>query len=207
MKDMNIEQTCYKILLSIGDSLDLRKMLGMSLATYMKELGCTMGAVLLAKQDEHEFGLQIAYAVPRSLNRQESFKTLMDELSHASQLQENLVTRVGDGRYHVMSLADMGLLVLYRQAEELPEALLEALRPLNHKLGTACKACLQNTALENSSQRFMEMANMLPGLIVELDKEHHITFYNRRTHELFRQIDSDEFHPDHVEDFFPSRRN
>ncbi|WP_319757780.1 SpoIIE family protein phosphatase [uncultured Sphaerochaeta sp.] len=203
MKDMNIEQICYKILLSIGDSLDLRKMLGMSLATYMKELGCTMGAVLLAKQDEQDFGLQIAYAVPRSLNRQESFKTLMDELSHASQLQDNLVTKVGDGRYYVMSLADMGLLVLYRQAEELPEALLDALRPLNHKLGTACKACLQNTALENSSQRFMEMANMLPGLIVELDKEHHITFYNRRTHELFRQIDSDEFHPDHVEDFFP----
>ncbi len=28
MKDMNIEQTCYKILLSIGgDSLDLRKCL------------------------------------------------------------------------------------------------------------------------------------------------------------------------------------
>lgn len=203
MTAQEIERICYQILLSIGDSLDLRKMLGMSLAAYMKGLGCTMGAILLAKQDGHEFGLQTAYAVPRSLERHDSFKTLMDELSHASQMQDILVTQVGDGRYYVLSMADMGLLVLYRQDTELPVELLEALRPLNHKLGTACKACLQNTELETSSQRFMEMANMLPGLIVELDRSHRLTFYNRRTHEMFRQIDSDEFHPERIEDFFP----
>ncbi len=204
MTALDIERICYQILLSIGDSLDLRKMLGMSLAAYMKELGCTMGAVLLAKQEGHEFGLQIAYAVPRSLERHDSFKALMEELSHANQMQDILVTRVGEGRYYVLSMADMGLLVLYRQADELPAELLAALRPLNHKLGTACQACLQNTELENSSRRFMEMANMLPGLIVELDRNHRLTFYNRRTHEMFRQIDSDEFHPERIEDFFPS---
>lgn len=203
MMAQDIERICYRILLSIGDSLDLRKMLGMSLATYLKELGCTMGAILLAKQDDHAFRLDIAYAVPRSLDRQPSFKTLMDELSHASQMQDILVTTVGEGRYYVLSLADMGLLVLYRQGDELSTDLLEALRPLNHKLGTACRACLQNTELENSSKRFMEMANMLPGLIVELDRQHNLTFYNRRTHEMFRQIDSDEFHPTTIEDFFP----
>ena len=202
-----IDQICYRILLSIGDSLDLRKMLGKSLAAYMKDLECTMGAILLARQENQDFDLDIAYAVPRSLDRQDSFKALMETLLHSSQMQDILISPVaeshGGGCYYVMSLADMGLLVLYRKSGELEAELTDALRPLNHKLGTACKACLQNTALESSSERFMEMANMLPGLIVELDINHRVTFYNRRTQELFRQIDSDEFHPDLLEDFFP----
>lgn len=207
MTNQAIEQLSYRILLSIGDSLDLRMMLGKSLATYLKELGCTMGAVLFGSYKEEQYQLELAYAIPRSIQRIASFASLLESLEHTIHMQDIHIFPVessqGGGTYLVMSIADIGLLVLYTQKPDVDRNLFEALRPLNHKLGTACKACLQNTELKKSSERFMEMANMLPGLILELDKDHHVTFFNRRTQELFQQIDSDEFNPDQIEDFFP----
>lgn len=209
MDFQEIERICYRILLSIGDSLELRKMVGKSLAAYMQDLECSMGAVLIANHNESgALDLRVSYAVPRSLERHDSFKKLMEELSHVSEMKDMLVIPVpqeaGGGTYYVMSMADIGLLVLHKNGDILDHHLLEALRPLNHKLGTACEACLQNTALQTSSLRFMEMANMLPGLIFELNQDYKITFFNRRTQEIFKQIDSDGFHPDSIDDFFPA---
>ncbi|MBI9093396.1 MAG: SpoIIE family protein phosphatase [Sphaerochaeta sp.] len=207
MNRQSIDQICYKILLPIGESLDLKKMLGRSLALYIGELDCSMGAVLLVDGKEaSSFSLSNAFSIPRNIEKQPSFIALRQELLHHD-FSDDIIThpiRGKKGIFYVMSISDIGLLVLFKSEGEIDANLLEALRPINHKLGTACKACRQNTELQKSSKQFMEMANMLPGLIIELDNEYKVTFFNKRTQEIFKQIDSDEFHPQSIFDFFPS---
>ncbi len=207
MNRQEIDRICYRILLSIGDSLDVRKMLGKSVALYMSELACRMGAVLLAdSKDSQTFNLTLTYAIPRNIEQQASFQTLRQELPHID-FSDDIVTRyiAGDaGTYYIMSVSDIGMLVLYKPSGGIDPELLEALRPINLKLGTAIKACIQNTEFQRSSSQFMEMANMLPGLIIELDQDYRVTFFNRRTQEIFKQIDSHEFRPKLIFDFFPS---
>jgi PAS domain S-box-containing protein len=206
---MEIDGISYRILLSIGDSLDLRRMLGKSLAVYMQELSCTKGAVIFVdkKKESQASPLTIAYSIPRNIEKISSFNELMQNLLHYSIFDDIITLSIpGDsGTYHLMSLSSVGLLVLYTPSSQpLEKNLLDALSPLNHKLGTACEACLQNTELQKSSQQFMEMANMLPGLIIELDKDYTVTFFNQRTQEIFKQIDSDAFRPNNIFDFFPT---
>ncbi len=205
MNRQTIDQICYKILLSIGESLDLKKMLGKSLATYIGELKCSMGTVLLVDETDSSFHLQNVFSIPRNIEKHSSFIALKQRLVHHDFSDDIITHSIQDakGIYYVLSISDVGLLVLYKEGDEINNNLLEALRPINHKLGTACKACLQNTRLEKSSQRFTQMANTLPGLIIELDNEYNITFFNQRTLEIFKQIDSDEFHPSKIFDFFP----
>jgi PAS domain S-box-containing protein len=207
MNRQEIDRICYSILLSIGDTLDLRKMLGRSLALYMGELSCRMGAVLLVDgKDSQSFNLSVAYSIPRNISQQASFKALMQEILH-NDIRNDIITRKMEGSpgtFYIMSVSDMGLLILYKHEGEIDGELLQALLPLNQKLGNACKACVQNTELQKNNQQFMEMANMLPGLIVELDQDYRVTFFNRRTQEIFKQIDSDEFHPKRIFDFFPA---
>ncbi|AEV30024.1 PAS domain S-box [Sphaerochaeta pleomorpha str. Grapes] len=201
-----IDGISYRILLSIGDSLDLRKMLGKSLATYMEELCCTRGAVILIDKKESPMSpLSIAYSIPRNIEKNASFMQLMQNLLHYTIADDSITLSIdGDtGTYHLMSISSVGILILYTRYLPLDQKILQALRQLNHKLGTACEACLQNTKLQKSSQQFMEMANMLPGLIIELDQDYKVTFFNQRTQEIFKQIDSDDFHPQKIFDFFP----
>ena len=206
MNIQSIDQICYKILLPIGESLDLKKMLGRSLALYIGELECSMGAVLLVdRKDASSFSLNNAFSIPRNIEKQPSFITLRQELLQHD-FSDDIITHTIDGDkgiFYVMSISDIGLLVLYKSEGEINANLLKALRPINHKLGTACKACLQNTEIQKNSKQLTEMANMLPGLIIELDNEYRVTFFNRRTQEIFKQIDSDEFHPQMIFDFFP----
>jgi|GEM_PF-1080060 len=202
-----IDQICYRILLPIGESLDLKKMLGRSLALYIGELDCAMGSVLLVDSKEpSSFSLSNAFSIPRNIEQKPSFIALRQELLYHD-FSDDIITHSIQGEkgvFYVMSISDIGLLVLYKSEGEIDTTLLEALRPINHKLGTACKACLQNTELQKNSKQFMEMANMLPGLIIELDNEYKVTFFNRRTQEIFKQIDSDEFRPRSIFDFFPA---
>jgi phosphoserine phosphatase RsbU/P len=206
MSILSYDQICYRILLTIGDSLDLKKMLSLSLSTYMKELSCTMGAIFLITENTiSQNPLPLVYSIPRSIEKNASFNALAEDLMHSNLNMKDIIVREANdqsGIYYIMSLSDFGILILFKKKEKLPEELLQLLQPINQKLGTACKACLQNEALQSSSRRFMEMANLLPGIILELDRDYRIIFFNQRTQEIFKQIDSDEFLPQTIFDFF-----
>jgi phosphoserine phosphatase RsbU/P len=199
------EQICYRILLSIGDSLELKTMLSMSLSSYIRELGCTRGAVLLVPEKaEQNFRLALSFSIPRKIERHASFNILYEEIIHTTHIvKDEIVRKTDDGIYYVMGIGDIGLLVLFKAQGDIDEALLKALQPVNRKLGIACSTCRHNEAFQKSSRRFMEMANMLPGIIMEFDRSYRITFFNRRTQEIFKQVDSNEFRPDTIFDFFP----
>ncbi len=203
---MSHEQICHRILLDIGNSLDLGHMLSKSLSTYMRELSCSMGAVLLTDYNKRrKLSFTPAFAMPRTIQKKPSFRTLVDTLLHRSSAMQDIeiFPAAGDeGTYYVMSIGDAGLLILFKRAALLPQPLLNALKPINIKLGNACRACQHNMAFHDSSIRFQEMANMLPGIIIEFDNACAVTFYNRRTQDIFKQVDSSEFSPESVFDFF-----
>lgn len=200
-------QVCFQIAMGIGESLDLKKMLSVSISRYLKELGCTMGAVLLTERDfSHQISFSVAYSIPRMFERSMGFKKLIERLSESNNIETDIISgTIEEGYYYIMGLSDIGLLVLLRSVDsgDLEDDLLQALRPLNKKLGEACRACLQNENFQRSSQRFMEMANMLPAIIIELDDEYRLSYINKSTYEIFKQIDSDYFKPTSVFDFFP----
>ncbi|MCF7934605.1 MAG: SpoIIE family protein phosphatase [Spirochaetia bacterium] len=191
--------------MGIGESLDLKKMLSVSVSRYLKELGCSMGAVLLTERDfSHRISFSVAYSIPRNFERSEGFKTLIEEVSNSKNIESDVVSgRIPEGFYYIMGLSDIGLLVLLKKDGELSDGIVEALQPLNKKLGEACRACLQNEKYQRSSSRFMEMANMLPAIIIELDEEYRLSYINKSTYEIFKQIDSDYFKPTSLFDFFP----
>ena len=204
MDQQKINEICYEILMSIGDSLDLRKMLSKCVTKYLQTLSCSMGAVLLAERDfTHKISFSVAFSIPRSFERSNVFKRLIDTTLRSENIESDTIEGVvEDDYYYVMSLADIGVLVLVTRDGPLNPLLLEALAPLNRKLGNSCKACLQNDNFQQSSQRFMEMANMLPGIILELDKDYRLSYINKRTYEIFKKIDSDYFRPKSIFDFF-----
>lgn len=198
-------QIFFQISMGIGESLDLTKMLSVSLSRYLKELGCTMGAVLLTERDfSHRISFSVAYSIPRRFERSEGFKSLIEEVSKSKNIEADIISgRIKEGFYYIMGLGDIGLLVLLKRDGELSKGLLDSLEPLNKKLGAACRACLQNDKFQRSSSRFMEMANMLPAIIIELDTEYRLSYINKSTYEIFKQIDSEYFKPTSVFDFFP----
>lgn len=208
MTSIQRDTICYRLLLSIGDSLELNPMLGRSLTAYMRELSCSMGAVLLKHIERGEsVTLSCARSIPRQLERHKPFRNLLDELSSAELEYEDVMIREAQqGRYYIFSLADAGLLVLYAR-EQLDTTLLRQLGPVNQKLGTACLFCQQNTLQQENSQRFMEMADMLPGIILECSSDYRITFFNHRTQDIFKQIDSHKFDPHSLFDFFPEQEH
>ncbi len=208
MNSVQRDTICCRLLMSIGDSLELNPMLGRSLTAYMRELSCTMGAVLLKHSETGEAGtLFCARSIPRQLERHRPFRDLLDELSSAHLEYEDVIIREApQGRYYILPLADAGLLVLYAR-EQLDSDLLRQLGPVNQKFGTACLFCQQNALQQENSQRFMEMADMLPGIILECASDYRITFFNRRTQEIFKQIDSHKFEPRSLFDFFPDHEH
>ncbi len=197
-------QICFQIAMGIGESLDLRRMLSVSVSRYLKELSCSMGAILLTERDfTHRISFSVAYSIPRNFERSVGFKKLIDELSNSKNIESDIITgTIAEGTFYIMGLSDIGLLVLLRKDASLDKDLLDALKPLNKKLGEACRACLQNEKFQRSSQRFQEMANMLPAIIIELDDTFRLSYINKSTYEIFKQIDSDYFKPTSVFDFF-----
>ncbi len=201
-----IEHICYTILLAIGESNDLTRMLSTSLSAYMRELNCSRGAVLLRSEGPAgPSDLSLVYSIPRKLDRHESFNLLYEEIMHSRYITGDELVRQGeDGIYYVLSIGDIGLLVLYRKYGSLPDELIRQLRPVNSKLAVACRSCTKHEAYLASYHRFMDMVNMLPGIIFELDRDLTITFYNRYTQEVFQQVDSSNFSPETLYDFFPA---
>ncbi|MCF7944602.1 MAG: PAS domain S-box protein, partial [Spirochaetia bacterium] len=198
-------QIFYEISLAIGDSLVQRTMLSKSLSTYLKKLECSMGAVIQAKTEGGTLNFDIAYSIPRNFERQASDYEEIIRKQGPEVAKEGLDVIKGkqaDNYYYIMSLSDIGLLFLLKPHAPLEDHIIDALRPLNTKLGKAFRACLQSEAYIQNNQQFMQMTNMLPGILFEIDTSKRITFINKRTYEIFKTIDSDQFKPKTIYELF-----
>ncbi len=153
-------QIFYEIAMSIGSSLDLRKMLKMSISTYLRKLNCSAGSVFrLAESSKKTFKFEKIYSIPRNIDHvrtyQYALKNILPLYTAATMedFRQNFPINghiESEGYFHIMNLPDFGLFVLIKSGEDFDPYVLNSLKQLNQKLAGACKACIQNEELENA---------------------------------------------------------
>jgi PAS domain S-box-containing protein len=178
-------QVLYEIAMSIGLSLDLRSMLKNSLAVLLKKLSCSAGGVLLfqphpisspALHDVQEIHFEEVFTIPRSITHNKAYqaairhvpKTIPADRLGVFFQQLPLSGQEDPGSFfYILELPDIGLLILTKYGEGLDPIILKSLKPLSNKLASACKACLQNTALRESEENYRSIFENVQDVYLE----------------------------------------
>ncbi|MGA2402821.1 MAG: PAS domain S-box protein, partial [Syntrophobacteraceae bacterium] len=155
-------QIFYEIAMSIGNSLDLGKMLKEGLSAYLRKLNCSAGIVLeMRKGSGGALSFAPVFSIPRNLSLstcQAALERIPNDLSEVS-LPEFLLTLPVSGRddkgrfFHLMELPGFGLLLIYRSSKDFCPLIIKSFGPLNRKLADSCLACLQNMKIESINQQ------------------------------------------------------
>jgi PAS domain S-box-containing protein len=171
-------QILYEIAISIGTSLDMKKMLRGCIPVLLRKLNCSAGGVLkLNKNAGGNFIFKQIYSVPRNamniLAYREALSKIPDSLKNDQRKNffEGLPligkTENSDN-YYLLELPDFGLLVLVKSGDPLPYPLVMSLKPILLKLAGACTACLQNEELKRSHEEVVEINRQLTEKTLEL---------------------------------------
>ncbi len=208
-------QVLYEIAMSIGNSLDLKKMLQKSLTTCLRKFNLDACAVVQGKSADKAVWLAPVYAIPRRIDKNEAFQAALRNIPEKipeDRLEENLqrlplTGRHGSMFYHIMALPGFGLLIFLRSRAPLEAHMINTLTPLNQKLAVACRACLRKeriqkmavdlnrqdierqkaeTALKESHERLVTILNSIDALIYVADiNTHEMIFFNWPMENLF----------------------
>ncbi|MFA5422529.1 MAG: ATP-binding protein [Phycisphaerae bacterium] len=156
----NSQLIFYEIAMSIGNSLDLRKMLKECLATYLRKLNCSAGGIFMLNKDVASELYEPVITTPRSFYSGKTFQAILKKIpccgddSEPSVLQNNLPLhgRVDDCiYYHLLELPEFGYIILIKSNDDLDPFIIKSLKPLNNKLAQACLSCLHKTELEKTN--------------------------------------------------------
>ncbi len=153
-------QILYEISMSIGNSLDLRKMVKEVLSVYVKKLNCMAGMVL---QLDESSCFEKIYSIPRNFDRLDKYRSILDtflpmpDAGEASQLHflNSLPIRfTSEEKQHflVLELPNFGAMILVSAKEYFDDYALHSIQQLNKKLADACIACVQNEYLIHHRQ-------------------------------------------------------
>ncbi|MCP4748864.1 MAG: PAS domain S-box protein [Desulfobacteraceae bacterium] len=167
MKETPLElQICYEIAMSIGNSLDLSRMLKQSLSTYLRKLNCKAGIILKNNfSPDSQISFEQVFSIPRSINSYADIcgkipltQARLEESKSCQLLQTLPLTYTwADNQYcHVMELPDFGLLLLIKSTRPLPDSIITSLQSINQKLAGACQACLQREKADNLVDRLKD---------------------------------------------------
>ncbi len=163
-------KVCYEIAMSIGNSLDLKKMLEESMAAYLRNLDCSAGMILeriAPAGGGHRFD-----PVYTTAQNPEGKSTLRAATRHIPDNTDDTRLRIffdtlpikglADGNaFHIQALPDFGLLVLVKNGQDLDFSVLHSLKPLNEKLAKACIACRRTEKTEHPGK--LELMGVLAG--------------------------------------------
>lgn len=218
MKDKLLEiQVLYEIAMSIGNGLDLKKMLEHSLSVYLRKLNCAAGLLFELQENEvNDFTAAPVFSIPRRVNTLSSYRLSIEKILNRLKNDdirtlEKKLPLTGKNHedifYHIMVLPDYGFLILFKANSQLDKGLLHSLEPINRKLATACKACVQNEkmkdlvqelkvehlerdkaekALTESHERFITVMDSMDATIYVSDvKTHEILYMNQHMEDLF----------------------
>lgn len=164
MKNFLIQlQVFYEIAMSIGNSLDINKMLQESLTAYLRKLNCSAGAVFrLETLPEGVCRFVPVYSIPREIKRNSTCRHALKHIPEAlppSRLPQFLPNLPISGQwkrtsfYHIMELVDFGLLLLVKSSTDLEPPVVKSLNYLNEKLARSCIACLQNEKVKQTNEQ------------------------------------------------------
>ena len=179
-KPTDLIQLFYEIAMSIGLTLDLNKMLKVGLTSYLKNLQCSMGAILhLESNSEDLQNFNKIYAIPRNIESNPTYQRVLTQL--ASNFDEAKLTafrkklpliggNTETGFFHLLELPGFGLVLLLKPDGELDSQIIKSISPLNAKLAVACNACLQNKELNFAHLQAMEINTELGKKTIALEE-------------------------------------
>lgn len=175
-------EALYEIAISIGNSLNLRKMLNVALSAFLEQLKCSGGTVFEMREDPSgTVKFLPIMSVPRGPGLDETSRAVLEHVPtalsgpEASEFMKKLPITGGnnEGRFFcLMELPGFGLLALSKQGENLRFP--DSLRGLNAKLADACNACRQHEKLKGMNRlltrEFFQRQNAEAGLKRGLDE-------------------------------------
>jgi PAS domain S-box-containing protein len=174
-------QIFYEISMSIGASLDLRKMVKTALSTYLKKLNCAAGAVLkLTEENNGKFKYQKIYSIPRNIETIKNYKEACNNCSFSGNKEDyseflNILPNSfshSDGQSSlIMNLPDFGILYLSTRQQNFDDYIVNSIIQLNDKFAQACISCVQNEALQKSEEKFRRIFEESRDIIFISSKE------------------------------------
>lgn len=152
-------QVFYEIAMSIGNSIDMSRMLKESIKAYLQKLNFSAGAIFREVEDEERrFHLEYLYSIPRSLNRNDAYieaierfpfevsRSRLDAFYESTPLHAKPDEK---SEYLIFALEGFGVLLLIASPGRIDDNLIQSLLPINAKLARACIACQTAAALES----------------------------------------------------------
>ncbi len=195
MKNNNeILQVFYEIAMSIGNSLDLNKMLKQALLTYLSKLNCTAVLLFSYNDFDNKSNFELKYKLPYSLDLNKDIPELNGILSNVM-LQVGNTTSVqgklmNEQNYYLFDLPDYGIIILLRSSK-FDDGIINSLIDINKKLASSCLACYNNEKLKLSERKYRELGELLPEMVCETDTKGRILFANKYALEKMGYTKSD----------------
>ncbi len=144
----------YEISMSIGNSLDLDRMLKEAVTVMLSRLNCSSAAIYQKKGT----GYRLLYAKPKVVIKNEIYSglSLHLEASFAKEGRRMLMEEYNDRYYYLFELKNFGYLILTRSSSPFDEFILNSLSKINLKLVNAIRACNDNRKLQESRESLAE---------------------------------------------------
>jgi diguanylate cyclase (GGDEF)-like protein/PAS domain S-box-containing protein len=144
----------YEISMSIGNSLDLDRMLKEAVTVMLSRLNCSSAAIYQKKED----GYRLFYAKPKVVIKNETYRgmSLHLEARFAREGRRMLMEEYKDRYYYLFELKNFGYLILTKSCTPFDEFLLNSMPKINLKLVNAIRACKDNRKLQESRESLAE---------------------------------------------------
>ncbi len=148
----------YEISMSIGNTLDLDKMLNVVVTMILSRLNCSSAAIY----EDLDGNSKLLYAKPKVLINNEVYVTTVEVLKQKffNCHQNSVVEKVGDKYYYLFELKNFGCFVLTKANDPLDEHIFNSLSKINLKLLAAIQACIDNTKLKESQANLTEVQSI-----------------------------------------------
>jgi len=166
--------------MSIGSSIDLKKMLKTSLSTYLRKLNCSAGGILYLDKNDKDQRYRSIITIPRNPRSNIAYQYALEHSTYKmdSREQERFRSKlpisgvIGESSFfHILELPGYGVIILIRNGQSLDPYALNSLEPLNAKLANACNACVQNDILQKKEEKYRAIFEQFPDLYFQLDEK------------------------------------
>ena len=173
-------QMLYEFAMSIGNSLNLQKMLRTCLKTFMRKMNCPVGGVYfysIKKSSTETTESQLfekIITIPKQIAPIGLFQDALSLLpliktesdAHLFVQTLPICRTTENGCSHIIELPGHGIIILCRKTEIDPH-LLEAMKPICSKLAIACRACFQNEELMQHQNNLKHLVSKKTGELLQ----------------------------------------
>jgi signal transduction histidine kinase/CheY-like chemotaxis protein len=151
MMSLEREKVLYEIAMSIGNTLDVELMGKEVLATLLKKLSATSGAIIQHKSRGVASFEDVLFAIPKRIKQSAVYEEVFDAIGDKKAY--NVVHQSSDGKsFYIFELKGVGCLVLIRNTP-LDTLIVHSLVPIMEKIAVALHACFNYEQLQMSLKK------------------------------------------------------